>query len=59
MDTRDAPSPALLDAFWRVVAREGWHGTTFARIAAESGETLSDLRGRYPSAAHATGSSTS
>lgn len=48
MDTRDAPSPSLLDAFWRVVAREGWHGTTFARIAAESGETLSDLRGRYP-----------
>ncbi|MFC0387064.1 hypothetical protein [Muricoccus vinaceus] len=48
MDTRDAPSPALLDAFWRVVAREGWHGTTFARIAAESGETLADLRGRYP-----------
>ncbi|WP_211257401.1 TetR family transcriptional regulator [Muricoccus aerilatus] len=48
MSTRDAPSPSLLDAFWRVVAREGWHGTTFARIAAESGETLSDLRGRYP-----------
>lgn len=48
MSTRDAPSPALLDAFWRVVAREGWHGTTFARIAAESGETLADLRGRYP-----------
>ncbi|WP_338664280.1 TetR family transcriptional regulator [Pararoseomonas sp. SCSIO 73927] len=48
MDTRDAPSPALLDAFWRVVAQHGWHGTTFARIAAESGETLSDLRGRYP-----------
>jgi len=48
MDMRDSPSPALLDAFWRVVAREGWHGTTFARIAAESGETLADLRGRYP-----------
>ncbi|MBP0493735.1 TetR family transcriptional regulator [Roseomonas indoligenes] len=45
---RDAPSPALLDAFWRVVAQHGWHGTTFARIAAESGESLSDLRGRYP-----------
>lgn len=44
---RDAPSPALLDAFWRVVARHGWHGTTFARIAEESGESLSDLRGRY------------
>ena len=48
MNTREAPSPALLNAFWRVVAREGWHGTTFARIAAESGETLSDLRGLYP-----------
>ena len=48
MDTRDAPSPALLDAFWRVVAQHGWHGTTFARIAAESGESLSDLRGLYP-----------
>jgi hypothetical protein len=47
MDMRDAPSPALLDAFWRVVARHGWHGTTFARIAEESGESLSDLRGRY------------
>ncbi|HEY8611917.1 MAG TPA: TetR family transcriptional regulator, partial [Roseomonas sp.] len=47
MDTRDAPSPALLDAFWHVVARHGWHGTTFARIAEESSETLSDLRGRY------------
>ncbi|MCR0984604.1 hypothetical protein [Roseomonas populi] len=47
MDTRDAPSPALLDAFWRVVAQHGWHGATFARIAAESGESLSDLRGRY------------
>ncbi|WP_201305875.1 ICP22 family protein [Roseomonas harenae] len=45
---RDAPSPALFDAFWRVVAQHGWHGTTFARIAAESGESLSDLRGRYP-----------
>jgi hypothetical protein len=47
MDTRDAPSPALLDALWRVVAQHGWHGTTFARIAEESGETLSDLRGGY------------
>jgi hypothetical protein len=47
MDTHDAPSPALFDAFWRVVAQYGWHGTTFARIAAESGEGLSDLRGRY------------
>jgi hypothetical protein len=48
MDMRDTPSPALFDAFWRVVAQHGWHGTTFARIAAESGESLSDLRGRYP-----------
>ncbi|MFC7736629.1 TetR family transcriptional regulator [Roseomonas sp. GCM10028921] len=47
MDTRDPPSPALLDAFWRVVARHGWHGTTFARIAEESGESLAELRGRY------------
>jgi len=43
-----SPSPALQDAFWRVVAREGWHGVTFARVAEESGESLSDLRGRYP-----------
>ncbi|WP_426956578.1 hypothetical protein [Muricoccus radiodurans] len=41
------PSPALLDALWRVVERHGWHGTTFARIAAESGETLESLRGHY------------
>ncbi|WP_209377584.1 TetR family transcriptional regulator [Pararoseomonas baculiformis] len=47
MNTPDAPSPALFDAFWRVVARHGWHGTTFARIAEESGESLADLRSRY------------
>ncbi|MFH5924112.1 TetR family transcriptional regulator [Roseomonas xinghualingensis] len=47
MNTRDAPSPELLDAFWRVVALHGWHGTTFARIAAQGGEGLADLRGRY------------
>jgi hypothetical protein len=47
MDTRDAPSPALLDALWQVVAQHGWHGTTFARIAESSGESLAELRGRY------------
>ncbi|WP_376095331.1 TetR family transcriptional regulator [Roseomonas sp. CCTCC AB2023176] len=41
------PSPTLLDALWAVVARHGWHGTTFARVAAESGESLSELRARY------------
>jgi hypothetical protein len=49
MDMRDAPSPALLNAFWRVVAQRGWHGTTFAHVAEESGESLSELRGRYAS----------
>jgi len=47
MDIANAPSPVTLDAFWRVVARHGWHGTTFALIAAESGETLAELRARY------------
>ena len=47
MDTRDAPSPALLDALWQVVAQHGWHGTTFARIAERSGDGLAELRGRY------------
>jgi len=47
MDIANAPSPATLDAFWHVVARHGWHGTTFALIAEESGETLADLRARY------------
>jgi hypothetical protein len=47
MDTRDAPSPALLDALWQVVAQHGWHGTTFARIAERSGDSLTELRGRY------------
>jgi len=47
MDMRDAPSPELFDAFWRVVALHGWHGTTFARIAAQGGGSLADLRGRY------------
>ncbi len=40
-------APALLDALWAVVARHGWHGTTFARVAAESGESLAALRGRF------------
>ena len=47
MDTRDAPSPALLDALWQVVAQHGWHGTTFARIAERSGDSLAALRARY------------
>lgn len=47
MDTRDAPSPALLDALWQIVAQHGWHGTTFARIAERSGESLAELRARY------------
>lgn len=46
MDQPDPP-PALLDALWAVVARHGWHGTTFARAAAESGESLANLRAAY------------
>lgn len=35
----------LLAAFWHVVALQGWHGVTMARVAAEAGLTLQALRG--------------
>lgn len=38
---------ALWDGFWRVVALDGWGGTRFRRVAAESGVPLAALRARF------------
>ena len=40
---------ALIGALWRVIAAHGWAGLTMGRLAAESGASLSLLRGRFPS----------
>ena len=45
----DTDDDALIGALWRVIAAHGWAGLTMGRLAAESGASLSLLRGRFPS----------
>lgn len=36
--------PAIISAFWRVLAGSGWHGLTLRAVAAEAGLPLAELR---------------
>lgn len=47
MDGIDAFDRDVTAALMRVAGREGWAGTTLARVAAEAGTTLAALRARF------------
>lgn len=47
-DSTDAPESALFDAFWKLVAQEGWHRLTLSALATEAGMTLAELREHVP-----------
>ncbi|RKK05901.1 TetR family transcriptional regulator [Pseudoroseomonas wenyumeiae] len=47
-DSTDAPESPLFDAFWKLVAQEGWHRLTLSALAAEAGMTLAELREHVP-----------
>ena len=47
-----APYPAILSAFWRVLAGTGWHGLTMRAVADEAGMSLAELRRQTPSPLH-------
>ena len=49
MSTMD---PAIISAFWRVLAGSGWHGLTLRAIAAEAGLPLAALRRQAASPLH-------
>lgn len=49
MSTMD---PAIISAFWRVLAGSGWHGLTLRAIAAEAGLPLAELRRQAASPLH-------
>ncbi len=52
-DTTPSPSAAhsdaaLFDAFWKLVAEQGWHRLSLHGLAAEAGLSLAELRARVP-----------
>lgn len=42
---------AILDAFWQLIATEGWRAATIAAVATEAGVAPAALRARFPSRA--------
>jgi AcrR family transcriptional regulator len=45
--TTSLPDDAAIAGFWRVVAREGWHGVTMRAVGAEAGIEPAELRRRF------------
>ena len=47
-DSTTSPDTALFDAFWKLVAEQGWHRLTLNAVAAEAGMSLAELREKVP-----------
>lgn len=43
-DSTTSPDTALFDAFWKLVAEQGWHRLTLSALADEAGTSLAELR---------------
>jgi ubiquinone biosynthesis protein COQ9 len=46
--TTPSPDTALFDAFWKLVAEQGWQRLTLNALAAEAGLSLAELREKVP-----------
>jgi len=47
-DSTTSPDTALFDAFWKLVAEQGWQRLTLNAVAAEAGISLAELREKVP-----------
>jgi ubiquinone biosynthesis protein COQ9 len=47
-DSTPPSDTALFDAFWKLVAEQGWQRLSLHALAAEAGLTLAELRARVP-----------